>query len=178
MVTPLCELARKYGTDKCVPHNYTPVYYRLLSERALTVKKVLEVGIGRGARSLQMWEEFFPNAQIYGVDLDNEALWNKGRVKSFRLNQMNRAEMSQLGRDYGKFDVIIEDGDHKPTAQIAALDAMLPFVTDDGLYFMEDIWAPVQDIASRIPAGFMHEVRRSEKPIDLVHHMMVIRRPR
>lgn len=175
-MTPLCELAKKYGTDKCVPHNYTPVYYRWLSDRADKVKKVLEVGIGRGARSLQMWEEFFPNAQIYGVDTDKQALWNKGRIKSFQFNQMNPAEMSQLGQHYGKFDVIVEDGDHKPAAQKAALDILLPFVTDDGFYFVEDIWAPVEDIANRIPAGFVHEVYRSEKPIDLVHHMMMIRR--
>lgn len=174
-MTTLCDLARKYGTDKCVPHNYTPVYYRLLSERANKVKKVLEVGIGRGAKSLQMWEEFFPNAHIYGVDLDKGSLWNKGRITSFQLNQMNRAEMSQLGLHYGKFDVIIEDGDHKPQAQIAALDVLLPFVTEDGFYFIEDIWAPVADIANRIPPGFAHEVYRSEKPIDLVHHMIMIR---
>lgn len=176
-MTPLCELAKKYGTDKCVPHNYTPLYYRLLRDRVERVKKVLEVGIGRGARSLKMWEEFFPNAQIFGVDTDRPASLNHGRVKSFRLDQTNRDEMQKLGRKFGKFDVIVEDGDHKPSSQIAAMHSLLPFLTDDGLYFLEDVWAPVQDIIKAIPSGFgVREVCRSEKPIALVHHMIVIGR--
>lgn len=44
-MTPLCELAKKYGTDKCSDvHNYTPVYYELLKDK--NFKKVLELGIG------------------------------------------------------------------------------------------------------------------------------------
>lgn len=43
-MTELCELAYKYGTDKCpqIKHFYTPYYYKLFKDRRLSVKKVLE----------------------------------------------------------------------------------------------------------------------------------------
>src|SRR3989304_3769693 len=86
MVTPLCKLALKYGTDKCpqLKHSYTPFYYQLLKDKRREIKKVLEMGIGffpgmpekkvffdpglkrtyhMGA-SLYMWRDFFPNAQV------------------------------------------------------------------------------------------------------------------
>jgi len=47
-VTPLCDIAFKYGTDKCpqLGHSYTPFYYDLLKDKRETIKKVLEFGIG------------------------------------------------------------------------------------------------------------------------------------
>ncbi len=72
-MTKLCELAEKYGCDKCpqVGHPYTPHYYELLKYK--DIKKVLELGIGsretmqwtpdnyqKGA-SLKMWRDFFPD---------------------------------------------------------------------------------------------------------------------
>ena len=76
MITPLCKIAFKYGTDKCpqVGHNYTPFYYELLKDKRKTVKKVLEIGIGspetmpggpkhyqKGA-SLLMWRDFLQHS--------------------------------------------------------------------------------------------------------------------
>ena len=64
--TPLCKLALKYRSDKCPKrgkHTYTPYYYDLLKNKKRSTKKVLEIGIGKGA-SLKMWRDFFPNAKI------------------------------------------------------------------------------------------------------------------
>jgi len=156
-VTPLCELAKKYGTDKCVPHNYTPIYYQYLAGRIENIRRVMEIGIAHGAKSLRMWEEFFPNAQIIGVDIDKRMQLNKGRVRSFVCDQ-TRDELRRLAEKEGNFDVIVEDGSHNHNHQIAAMKSLLPFLEPGGIYFCEDIWVDVQSIARNIPSGFTYRV--------------------
>ena len=65
----LDKLEVKYGADKWGKHHYTPVYYEMFKDRRDSVKKVVEIGTGEGA-SIAMWNDFFPNAQIYGADID------------------------------------------------------------------------------------------------------------
>src|SRR4030042_54082 len=52
-MTPLCDIARKYGTDKSPyitdrvwGHSYTPVYYEMFKDKTDSIKKVLEIGVG------------------------------------------------------------------------------------------------------------------------------------
>jgi hypothetical protein len=87
-MTPLCELAQKYGTNKFEIHGYTPIYYEILKDRK--IKRVLELGIGapglssgpseHGA-SLYMWRDFFPDAEIMGFDILPELMINEGRIE-------------------------------------------------------------------------------------------------
>src|SRR3972149_8272692 len=104
-ITPLCEIAFKYGTDKCpqISHNYTPVYYKLLKDKKEKIRKVLELGIGsrktmqwvpkhyQTGASLLMWRDFFPNAQIYGVDRDPSTIFQAERIKTFLSSTTNVA---------------------------------------------------------------------------------------
>src|SRR5580704_13863 len=96
--TPLCVIALKYGTDKVkdVYHDYTPWYYSKLKGRK--VDRVLEIGIGTPATmafpgyqhgaSLKMWAEFFPEAQIFGFDIDPAAmLHGHPRITTLLCNQ-------------------------------------------------------------------------------------------
>ena len=64
-LTQLCELAIKHGTDKYKKHHYTETYYAILKDRV--VKRLFEIGVAKG-NSLTMWEEFFPEARIFGFD--------------------------------------------------------------------------------------------------------------
>src|SRR3954471_10641143 len=94
-MTQLCDLSAKYGTDKGHPHRYTPIYYAYLEPIRDNVKKVLEIGIcttrdipnGRTGASLFMWEEFFPKADIYGIDIDPASMVHTGRIMSAIANQ-------------------------------------------------------------------------------------------
>lgn len=64
--TDLCKLGKKHKTDK--PGNgYTRVYYELFNPFRSDSVDVFEIGIYFGA-SIKMWEEFFPNGKIYGID--------------------------------------------------------------------------------------------------------------
>src|SRR5215469_6200011 len=90
-ITPtyLCELGAKHGTDKSpifdgkqhkrawmTGHNYTPFYSKLFST---SIHHLLEIGIDQG-NSLKMWEEFFPDADIYGVDVTDCRVYFGDRI--------------------------------------------------------------------------------------------------
>lgn len=148
VLTPLCELARKHGTDKggwhtkagetC--HNYTPTYHSLFSERRERVKRVLEIGVNYGG-SLRMWEEYFPNAEIIGLDSNAACLFNIGRVRCFAADQYNKKSLEDalLLAGPGLFDVIIDDGSHEFAHQVFSAQVLLPYLAPGGQYVIEDI---------------------------------------
>jgi hypothetical protein len=144
-MTLLCELADKYGTDKHTPLRYTEGYYDALEGRP--VLTLLEIGIctkrnipnSRTGASLFMWAEFFPGADIYGIDIDPAAMVNAGRIKSFCGDQSDPVFMASVAAAVGPFDVIVDDGSHNPEHQMVSAKALLPYLTPTGSYFIEDI---------------------------------------
>ena len=73
----LLKIADKYLTDKGtnffdkIPgagHMYAPVYDLFLSHLRDVPISLFEIGIAKGA-SLCMWQEFFPNGTIVGLDI-------------------------------------------------------------------------------------------------------------
>ena len=72
----LDEIFNANGTDKgsqfgCpgyAPHNLGPVYEEAFAPLRLEPIKLLEIGVQGGA-SIKSWLEYFPSAQIYGIDL-------------------------------------------------------------------------------------------------------------
>jgi 8-demethyl-8-alpha-L-rhamnosyltetracenomycin-C 2'-O-methyltransferase len=157
MRTPLCELALKHGTDKAGYHEYTRVYYEILKD--FKPKVVLEIGIGhpgsvrmvdgyKAGASLRMWEEFFPEGDIYGLDnlefvLVNDRrvpiLINEGRIHSLLADQRSAESLLSAVRKIGKsFDLIVDDGSHFPSDQILSVQTLIPFLAPGGIYIVED----------------------------------------
>src|SRR3990172_4410475 len=94
----LSKLGIKYGTDKIGKHNYLPVYYDLFKDRRNEVKKVLEIGTAEGA-SLFMWRDFFPNATIYGAEIDPKRvklMEGQERINVFECDQSFEIELKEL----------------------------------------------------------------------------------
>ena len=151
-MTILCELADKYTTDKGgrstvyggVPgdtcHAYTPAYHAMLGDRRGDVRRVLEVGVNAGS-SLRMWEEYFPQAEVIGLDIRPEVLFTAGRIRCYRADQGSResllAAVDQAGG--GLFDLMIDDGSHQDAHQILTAETLLPYLAPGGLYVIEDI---------------------------------------
>ncbi len=177
-MTPLCEIAKRHGTDKYLPHRYTPIYDRLLGWRANAIQTVLEVGIAKG-KSLRTWEEFFPNARIIGIDISPQWLIKVGRIESWLGNQADQKQIQQLAAKLGgNFDLIIDDGSHDPRLQVSALGALLPFLAADGIYAIEDIRYRVDQIVDAIPAGYGWEAYEGDKraPSGRGEVLMIIRK--
>lgn len=168
-MTRLCELASKYGTDK-VPY-YTPFYDLLLARKE--VHQVLEVGIGtretmthvpgyEPGASLRMWAEYFPDAKIVGFDRDPQ-MRSEGRIITVQIDERDNVDMARIANDFGEFDLIVDDASHSPADQFETCLTLVPFLSDGGMYIVED--------ASDIELPFPHYwVKGSEGARFIVVH--------
>jgi hypothetical protein len=160
-ITELCKLAIKHKTDKVAvfAHHYTPIYDGLFKSRRKEVQKVLEFGIGfdsykrmshvpdyKGGGSLRLWEEYFPNATVYGADIVTDSFINEGRIKSFVCDQNDESSLKELALQIGGgFDFIVDDGSHKPENQIRTAKVFLPLLKKGGVYSIEDVGSYYMD---------------------------------
>jgi len=134
-------LARKYGSDKfSAKHTYTEWYYNEFASRRETVRKVVEIGVGEGA-SLRMWREFFPNAQIYGLEVDQARVFVEERIEVIRGDQSKpnddlQAFSQRIGPDV---DLFIDDGSHWPAHQSFTMEYMMPLLGAGVTYVIEDV---------------------------------------
>src|SRR6266550_5384405 len=148
VLTPLCELALKYGTDKggwhtiagdtC--HNYTPTYHMLLGPYREQVKAVLEIGVNYGP-SLRMWRDYFPNARIIGLDSNAACLFNEERIDCFPADQNNAESLDGALTIAGisKYDLIVDDGSHEENHQVFSANVLSRYLAPNGIYVIEDI---------------------------------------
>jgi len=81
-------------------------------------------------------ERFFPNAVIYGCDIDKDILFNEKRIKTFYCDQTDRLTIKKMIETIGEsdFDVIIDDGLHTFGAGITLFEVMIDYLADNGLY--------------------------------------------
>jgi hypothetical protein len=153
----LSSLATKYGTDKA--GCYAGLYDRLLRHQRYQVTNVLEIGIGtpalmshvqdyRPGASLRMWEEYFPNARIVGWDNTPSVLFNEGRIQTRLVDQTCPPQMLQAVDC--AFDLIVDDGSHKPEDQIRTALTLMPYVVPGGLYIIEDV-NELQRVSKALP---------------------------
>jgi hypothetical protein len=154
--TPLCKIAHFHGTDKCpqINHSYTPFYYKLFKDRQNTIKKVMELGIGyppimrnipnyKTGASLFMWRDFFPNAQIYGADILPQTMLTSERIKTFLCDETKPIDLENLIDKIGSdIDIFIDDGLHLRDAQIKTCLNVMPLLSKDVIYIIEDINRP------------------------------------
>lgn len=143
----LSELALKHGTDKGTNpgwHCYTPHYDELFGPVRNEINTLLEIGVYQGA-SLNMWRDYFPNAQIVGLDYANEVTENylqslndlEGRTNVFVGDQGNSDDLQCLVDWFDDFDIIIDDGSHDPKDYLYSLSYLWPDVRK--WYVIEDI---------------------------------------
>ena len=143
MASELLSLDRiglNHGTDKAsYHHDYLSFYERFFAARRGDAIKLLEIGVFNGA-SLAVWEEYFPNAQIVGADINPlTRRFQRPRVAVEIIDQSNLDDLAYLAAKHGPFDIVIEDGSHLWGHQIASLRALFPFVRPGGLYVVEDL---------------------------------------
>jgi hypothetical protein len=141
----LGNLAEKYLPTKRL-HNYLVYYWMHLRDIRLDVRSVLEIGI-QTDHSIRMWEEFFPNAIIHGLDVDpNCRKFEGGRRRIFIGDQGDYDFLRQVTENASQpFDVIIDDGSHLVSHQLRSFDFLFPTMSDHGVYVIEDTGGCVGD---------------------------------
>jgi len=129
------------GTDKYWIHNYLLHYDKHLSGMRDSAEKVLEIGVKRGM-SLLFWTEIFSKAAVYGIDIDIKQAWRVKDNKRITLLKGAQEDVEFLKRKvipHGKFDLVVDDGDHIGKHQIATFRALWDSVAKGGYYVIEDL---------------------------------------
>jgi hypothetical protein len=131
----LAQIAARFPlTDKGTIHSYLEVYERLFERLRLKPITLLEIGVCSGD-SLRMWDAYFPNGKVYGVDNDPTA-YQDDRVKILDATSSFEVETKLGGM---RFDIIIDDASHRIWDQIAIYRNLSPHLAKDGIYVIEDV---------------------------------------
>jgi len=177
----LTRLANKCGTDKGTldhrpdsgwqgwVHNYCDFYETMLDPLRLSARRVLEIGVWHGA-SLQMWAEYFPNAEVYGIDVDLSQVRKDlgARIHVIEGNVMDRG--LDIGA-HGPFDLIVDDGSHVMEEQQTALARLFPSVRPGGWYILEDLHTSFLALANEAGGPFGLDDDASNATIKVVEDL-------
>jgi hypothetical protein len=156
MVTELCKTMKRLGSDKGDDwHNYTLIYNQLFSQKKNEITKLFELGIGSvnptieshmkktysPGGSLRGWREFFPNAEIYAADIDQDILQPEERITKFYVDQTAPAVIKKMWNsiDCDQFDIIIDDGLHTFEANKTFFENSYTNLRNNGIFIIEDI---------------------------------------
>lgn len=127
----------KYKSDKLTHHGYNRFYDMFLVPLRNQPLKFLEIGIYRG-KSLKMWNDFFTNGKIYGLDINEGYEHPKGKV--YKGDQSDIRVLEVLVKEIGRCKVIIDDGSHVPEHQLLGFNYLFDKCLDyGGVYIIEDI---------------------------------------
>jgi|WetSurSiteA1Bulk_404760.scaffolds.fasta_scaffold00801_2 hypothetical protein len=144
----LTELAQKHGTDKWGEyHRYTPLY-----EKHFTLFKdqrvlLLEIGVGgydhpnQGGNSLKMWADWFTHEEsiFIGIDINEKHLkFDDKRIRVYQGNQIDGDFLEAIWKQYGDFDIIVDDGSHYPMHVIETFNILFKKLKEGGIYVIED----------------------------------------
>lgn len=136
----LSDLFLKYNTDKDGPggHSYAAVYEEVFGSIRNKVTDVLELGVLGGA-SLRAWQDYFPNADITGLDIDAEKVgWATDRIFTARCDVTEADQLNDV-LDGQRFDIIIDDASHWESQQLKSFELLVPRLRPGGIYVVEDI---------------------------------------
>jgi hypothetical protein len=135
-------------SDKERVHQYISHFY---NDKFISFKdrpiKILEIGILQG-HSLKLWEQYFTNAEIFGVDVQNIIEHSfSGRVKIIFENAYSLKFIKKIEETYGKFDIIIDDGPHTLETQQFFLSNYPVLLNDlNSLIILEDVYSKAFNI--------------------------------
>jgi 23S rRNA U2552 (ribose-2'-O)-methylase RlmE/FtsJ len=124
--------------DKGTAHTYIEEYERLLSPyRKNSV--FLEIGLCEG-ESLRMWEEYFIDSKVIGIDITSKFLTHLINEPGHNIIIGDATEDDIVEKiDEKFFDVIIDDGSHRLADQIKTFDIFKSKMKPGGIYIIEDV---------------------------------------
>ena len=120
--------------------HYFDIYHRHFQPSRNKPVTIVEFGVSQGG-SLQMWKSYFgPQARIVGVDINPQcASLGEPQIEIVIGDQEDRQFLKSLANKVGDIDVLIEDGGHTMTQQIATFEELWPSIVDGGVFLMEDL---------------------------------------
>ena len=163
LLNVLCD---QYGSDKgetgpvghpypWPSHTYADFIERTFEHCRKQVRYVFECGIGtnnpnmtssmgirgRPGASLRVWRDYFPNAHIFGADIDRDILFQEERISTFYCDQTDptilKAMWDQIAIE--EFDFMVDDGLHTLHAAVCLFENSIHKLKEGGIYVIEDV---------------------------------------
>lgn len=126
-------------SDKWI--NYFDIYDACLGRYRGIKSRILEIGIQNGG-SLQIFNKYLQNAEIYGVDIDpniaNLHLENNIHIYNFDITHEEAIAKHFKCID---FDIIIDDGSHISADIIKTFRLLFSKLKPGGVFLIEDLHA-------------------------------------
>jgi hypothetical protein len=121
--------------------NYFPIYEKLFSKFRGKKITFVEIGVLSGG-SLFMWKNYFgDDARIIGIELNPDAKkFEKEGFEIFIGNQTDENFWKDFFDKVGQVDIILDDGGHTNFQQIVTCCSCIPFIKDEGLMVVEDVF--------------------------------------
>lgn len=159
------ELCDQYGSDKggtrnqnpypWPSHSYADFYSRIFERSRAQITKVFECGIGTNnanipsnmtttgipGASLRVWKDYFPNAEVFGGDIDSNVLFQDGRIKTYFLDQLDPNSIENFWSNVNtrNFDLIVDDGLHSFESGLTLFVNSIDYLAENGMYVIEDV---------------------------------------
>jgi len=154
-----------YGTDKTTSHSYGTVYNHLFGPYK-HADSILEIGFDGGA-SLLAYADYFQNATIYGIDIENNLLdtvKTHPRIKTYIGDATFDTTIHHFSNTY---DIIIEDASHMLHHQVQHFHDYHTFVKPGGIYIIEDVAEANKDALAEHLESFAKELGFTMYTFDL-----------
>lgn len=126
------------------PAQIHPHYERFLHHLRDDHFTLLELGIGgysrtgEGGASLRMWRDYFPNAHIAGLDIEDKTFVTDHRIHPYHGSQTDPTILNQILTNHPDTKVIIDDGSHRPEHIRQSFNLLFEQLPLDGIYIIED----------------------------------------
>jgi len=163
----LNDIGLKYGADKSSRfHHYLDFYQKHLPKRDFS-GRLLEIGVMDGL-SMKMWREYYPNAEIVGIDIKEDMAsymhnddWQV--PDSVKLITCDGTDPKQT-KPLGMFDIIIDDGSHYWSEQQKSFEILYyKQLNPGGIYIIEDLWTSHIEFYNNAKINTLEYLKRLEK---------------
>ena len=115
--------------------HYDELFWPIREERL----KILEIGVEFG-HSARVWLQYFPVAQLYGVDIKKQHDVDDPRFHFTEGDQRSVTFWKDfIDKNGGGFNIILDDGCHHTSGIIPTFFALWPHVVSGGYYAVEDL---------------------------------------
>lgn len=126
-------------TDKSTGHSYIPHLYDDLFFPFKNEKiNILEIGTREGD-SLVLWQKYFENAKIYGIDNNASNRFNNLLLDRVEIIFGDGYDEKTTSKIKNKFSIVIDDGSHRIEDMKKAIEIYYPKLIKNGILILEDI---------------------------------------
>jgi len=149
-----------WGTG--VPHCYALTYEALFAGFRHEPFNLLEIGLDTASQqtrdphdapSLRVWRDYFPQASLFGYDINDFSFLELPGTITHRGDQSSREDLTCFLEAHGlpRFRVILDDGSHASSHQQISLACLFQYLEPGGLYVIEDLhWQPEPEAPSTL----------------------------